>query len=290
MDDKKSLIVAENLSKSFKKIEVVKNFTTNFNEGERIALIGQNGAGKTTLIRCMLGHYVYDGSLDVLGYEPRTQRVDMLKEIGFVPQIPPPLKMTVSEMLDFFSKITGTQKGKFIDIAYNLGLQVNDNLGKAFLSLSGGMKQKLLVAIAIGREPKILLLDEPSANLDPDAREVLFKYLDEFNKESLMILSSHRMNEISTLVNRVIEMDLGKIVLDEHLDSDSDSKLSFNYEVLLEKSFEEFERILTDWNFEQNSNKLMWKGILYHKDLVKFSNITSKFSQVIETMNSTKNI
>ena len=132
MDDKKSLIVAENLSKSFKKIEVVKNFTTNFNEGERIALIGQNGAGKTTLIRCVLGHYVYGGNLNVLGYEPRTQRVEMLKEVGFVPQIPPPLKMTVSEMLEFFSKITNTHKNKFIDIATNLGLQVKENMGKAF--------------------------------------------------------------------------------------------------------------------------------------------------------------
>ena len=287
--EKKPLIISNNLTKSFKKVEVVKNLTRNFNEGERIALIGPNGAGKTTLIRCMLGHYIYGGSLNVLGYEPRTQRVEMLKEVGFVPQIPPPLKMTVSEMLDFFSKITNTPEGKFIDISYNLGLQVKENMGKAFLSLSGGMKQKLLVAFAIGREPKILLLDEPSANLDPDAREVLFKYLDEFNKKSLMILSSHRMNEISTLVNRVIEMDLGEIVLDEHLDSDSDSKLSFDYEVLLEKPFEELERILIDWNFQRNSNELMWKGVLYQKDLVKFINITSRYAQVIKTMNSKKN-
>jgi len=289
MNDKKSLIVAENLSKSFNKIEVVKNLTTNFNEGERIALIGPNGAGKTTLIRCMLGHYVYNGKLNILGYEPRVQRVEILKEVGFVPQIPPPLKMTVSEMLDFFSKITETPKERFINISYNLGLQVKENMGKAFLSLSGGMKQKLLVAFAIGREPKILLLDEPSANLDPDAREVLFKYLDEFNKNSLMILSSHRMNEISTLVNRVIEMDLGKIVLDEHLDSGSGSQLSFNYEVLLEKPFEELERILLDWNFERNSNELMWRGMLYQKDLVKFINITSRYAKVIKTMNSIKN-
>lgn len=289
MIEKKPLIITENLTKSFKKIEVVKNLTTDFNEGERIALIGQNGAGKTSLIRCMLGHYVYSGKLNILGYEPRTQRVDMLKEVGFVPQIPPPLKMTVSEMLDFFSKITKTPKQRFIDISYDLGLQVKENMSKAFLSLSGGMKQKLLVAFAIGREPKILLLDEPSANLDPEAREVLFKYLDEFNRDSLMILSSHRMNEISTLVNRLIEMDLGEIVVDEHLDSNSDSQLSFNYEVLLEKPFEELERILTDWHFEKNSNKLLWKGILYQKDLVKFINITSKYSQVIKTMNSEKN-
>jgi len=288
MEGRKVLIAANNLTKSFGKIEVVKNLDVNFHEGERIALIGQNGAGKTTLIRCMLGHYVYGGELNILDLNPREQRVKILEQVGFVPQIPPPLKMTVAEMLDFFSKITKTHKDKFTEIAYDLGLQVKENMGKAFLSLSGGMKQKLLVAFAIGRKPKILLLDEPSANLDPKAREVLFQHLDDFDKNALMILSSHRMNEISTLVNRVIEMDLGKIVIDEHLDADADSELSFNYEVLLDKPFEELERILGDWNFSQNSNKLLWKGMLYQQDLVKFMNITSKYSKVIKTINSSK--
>lgn len=288
MDERKVLIAANNLTKSFGKIDVVKNLNVNFLEGERIALIGQNGAGKTTLIRCLLGHYVYGGELVVLGLNPREQRVQILEQVGFVPQIPPPLKMTVAEMLDFFSKITKTPKDRFVEIAYDLGLQVQENMGKAFLSLSGGMKQKLLVAFAIGRKPKILLLDEPSANLDPKAREVLFQHLDDFDKNALMILSSHRMNEISTLVNRVVEMDLGQIVIDEHLDASTDAELSFNYEVLLEKPFEELERVLSDWDFNQNSNKLMWRGIVYQNDLVKFTNITSKFSNVIKTINSNK--
>jgi ABC-2 type transport system ATP-binding protein len=236
----------------------------------------------------MLGHYVYGGELNILDLNPREQRVKILEQVGFVPQIPPPLKMTVAEMLDFFSKITKTHKDKFTEIAYDLGLQLKENMGKAFLSLSGGMKQKLLVAFAIGRKPKILLLDEPSANLDPKAREVLFQYLDDFDKNALMILSSHRMNEISTLVTRVIEMDLGKIVIDEYLDADADSELNFNYELLLEKPFEELERILVDWDFSQNSNKLIWKGNLSQQNLVKFMNITSKYSKVIKTINSSK--
>jgi ABC-2 type transport system ATP-binding protein len=79
------------------------------------------------------------------------------------------------------------------------------------------MKQKLLVSFALGREPKILLMDEPSANLDPAAREIFFDYLAAYNKEALLVLSSHRMAEIKGLVNRVVEMDFGKIVLDEKL-------------------------------------------------------------------------
>ena len=102
------LIKINGLSKSFKKLTVVKNLTTNFLEGERVALIGQNGAGKTTLIRCILGQYIFEGELDVLGMNPRLHRKEILQEVGFVPQTPPPLKMTVKELLEFISKITNT--------------------------------------------------------------------------------------------------------------------------------------------------------------------------------------
>jgi ABC-2 type transport system ATP-binding protein len=209
------LIKIDGLSKSFKKLTVVKNLTTDFLEGERVALIGQNGAGKTTLIRCILGQYVFDGKLDVLGMNPRLHRKEILQKVGFVPQTPPPLKMTVKELLEFISKITNTGRDKFIEISHSMGLSIEDNLSKPFFKLSGGMKQKLLIAFALGREPKILLMDEPSANLDPAAREILFAKLQDFSKNALMILSSHRMNEISMLVNRVVEMDLGEITVDK---------------------------------------------------------------------------
>jgi len=209
------LIKIDGLSKSFKKLTVVKNLTTDFLEGERVALIGQNGAGKTTLIRCILGQYVFDGKLDVLGMNPRLHRKEILQKVGFVPQTPPPLKMTVKELLEFISKITNTGRDKFIEISHSMGLSIEDNLSKPFFKLSGGMKQKLLIAFALGREPRILLMDEPSANLDPAAREILFAKLQDFSKNALMILSSHRMNEISMLVNRVVEMDLGEITVDK---------------------------------------------------------------------------
>jgi len=209
------MIKINNLSKTFKKQEVIKNLTTEFKEGEKIALIGQNGAGKTTLIRCILGQYNFEGDLEVLDLNPRKDRRDILQEVGFVPQTPPPLKMTVEELLNFFTKLTNTPKEEFINLSHSMGLSIEDNLRKPFFKLSGGMKQKLLIAFALGRKPKILLLDEPSANLDPQAREILFNHLQNFRKDSLMILSSHRMNEIKSLVNRVVEMDLGNIVVDK---------------------------------------------------------------------------
>ncbi len=213
----KTFIKAERLSKSFNKLQVLRNLDIEWGAGERIALIGQNGAGKTTLIRCILGQYVYNGNLSILSKNPRKQRVEILKEVGFVPQIPPPLKITVKEMLRFFSNISNVDEDKFIQIAKALGLNISESFSKPFVALSGGMKQKLLVSFALGREPKVLLMDEPSANLDPAAREIFFNYLAEYNKDALLILSSHRMAEIKGLVNRVVEMDFGKVVLDKKL-------------------------------------------------------------------------
>lgn len=215
--DEQLLLKARSLKKSFKNLEVLKGLDIDWYAGERIALIGQNGAGKTTLIRCILGEYVYDGELQVLFKNPRKQRVEILQEVGFVPQIPPPLKMTVKELLKFFSDISNIEQDKFIEIAGNLGLEIKDSFSKPFVALSGGMKQKLLVSFALGREPKVLLMDEPSANLDPAARESFFKLLASYNPDALLVLSSHRMTEIEGLVNRVVEMDFGKVVLDKKL-------------------------------------------------------------------------
>ncbi len=217
MEDSEILITVDQLTKSFKKTTVIENLTHSFKAGERIALVGQNGAGKTTLIRCLLGLYKYKGTIEVLGMNPRKERELILQNIGFVPQIPPPIKMTVGEMLDFFGKLTNTDKQEFIDISENLGLDVKGNLNKPFMKLSGGMKQKLLVSFALGRKPKILLMDEPAANLDPKARSILFDYLHNFDKNALMIISSHRIDEVEDLVNRLIEMDMGKIVVNKEV-------------------------------------------------------------------------
>lgn len=210
-----ALIKIEKLSKAFKKQEVIKNLSINFNTKDRIALIGQNGAGKTTLIRCILGQYNYEGDMEVFGLNPRKDRREILQRIGFVPQTPPPIRMTVKELIVFFEKITGTKAEIFVNICHELGLHIEDNYSKPFFKLSGGMKQKLLISFALGRKPDILLLDEPSANLDPQARTILFEHLRNFHEDTLMILSSHRMDEIAGLVNRVVEMDLGNVVLDK---------------------------------------------------------------------------
>ena len=144
---KEILVNAQGLTKTFNKTKVLRDLSVKWTAGERIALIGQNGAGKTTLIRCILGQYTYDGTLEILDRNPRKERVEILKEVGFVPQIPPPLKITVKELLKFFSDLSHVPQEHFIDIAEKLGLQIGDSMSKPFIALSGGMKQKLLVSL-----------------------------------------------------------------------------------------------------------------------------------------------
>ncbi|MDD3744238.1 MAG: ATP-binding cassette domain-containing protein, partial [Lentimicrobiaceae bacterium] len=93
------IIQIRNLSKAFKQQTVIDKLSVDLNGNDRIALIGQNGAGKTTLIRCILGQYNYDGELNVMGMNPRKSRKLILQEIGFVPQTPPPIKLTVKELV-----------------------------------------------------------------------------------------------------------------------------------------------------------------------------------------------
>ncbi|OQY29474.1 MAG: hypothetical protein B6244_03615 [Candidatus Cloacimonetes bacterium 4572_55] len=217
MKQNSPIIKIKNLTKVFNRIHVVDDLSVNFLAGERIALIGQNGAGKTTLIRCILGHYVYDGDVSVLGMNPRLHRKNVLKRVGFIPQLPPPLRLTVKELLEFFSRLTKTKKDAFIEVADSLGLSVKEHWTKPFFKLSGGMKQKLLISLALGRDIDILIMDEPTANLDPKAREKFIELLSRFNKKTLMILSSHRISEIENLISRVVEMDYGRAALDKIL-------------------------------------------------------------------------
>jgi len=213
--EREVLIDIRDLTKKFNDVPVLDRLSVRFYAGDRVALIGQNGAGKTTLIRCILGLYTFEGFLEVLRKSSRKDREEVLRYVGFVPQLPPPLKMTVAEIMEFFAVITGNDRDKFYEITAALKLDVDKQKNKPFLKLSGGMKQKLLVALALSRTPKILLMDEPTANLDPEARKVLVNYLETLPPETLLILSSHRVKEVGHLVNRLVEMDLGKIVVDE---------------------------------------------------------------------------
>jgi ABC-2 type transport system ATP-binding protein len=151
------------------------------------------------------------------GRNPRTERTEVLGQIGFVPQLPPPLKMPVAQLIDFSAALCKTEPARIHAVATRLGLDLASILSRPFNKLSGGMKQKLLIAIALGRDAKVLVMDEPAANLDPQARKIFFDLLAERAEHVTMLISSHRINEVSSLVTRVVELDTGKVVLDDRV-------------------------------------------------------------------------
>jgi len=210
------MIQLSNLTKKFEKSLSLDNVSLEFNLNDYIALMGPNGAGKTTLIRLLLGYY-HPNSGDVLinGLNPIKDRTKILKNVSFVPQLPPPIKLSLDELITYVSSSANIEKSIIHDFANEMELDLKPNLGKSFFKLSGGMKQKLLIAIALAKNSQIMIFDEPTANLDPKARDNFYRLLKKQEQNKILLFVTHRLDEVEEIVNRQIYMDLGKVVSDE---------------------------------------------------------------------------
>jgi ABC-2 type transport system ATP-binding protein len=275
------MIRCENLSKTFRRARVLDGINLDIALGERIALIGSNGAGKTTLIRCLLGEYVHDGTVAIEGRSPRTERTAVLGSIGFVPQLPPPLKMPVGQLIEFSAALSGADPGHIDAIAARLGLDVADIRARPFIKLSGGMKQKLLIAIALGRDAKLLIMDEPAANLDPAARKIFFDLLAERQQSATMLISSHRIDEVASLVNRVIEMDMGKVVLDDKVADDVSLSGRFICRLVSWRIDAALAKTLGTWKLTADESGLVWTGEVAGPDRLRFIGMLSRYVALI---------
>ena len=212
------MIKIDNLTKKFGSHISLDSVTCQFNKNDSIALMGANGAGKTTLIRSILGYYHPDnGQISVNGFNPIKERVKVLKEVSFVPQLPPPIKLSVDELISYVVTSSDIDKKLIFDFSNEMKLDINANLNKSFFKLSGGMKQKLLIAISLAKKSKITIFDEPTANLDPRARDDFYRLLQQNSDEKTTLFVTHRLEEVKELVNRQIYMDLGKVVSDEKI-------------------------------------------------------------------------
>ncbi len=210
------MIKVINLSKKFGSHLSLDSVNIEFNLNDSVALMGANGAGKTTLIRSILGYYhPNSGGVRVNGLDPIKERTEVLKHVSFVPQLPPPIKLSVSELISYVCKSSGVDERRIYHYANEMKFDIRSNLGKSFFKLSGGMKQKLLIAISLAKESEIVIYDEPTANLDPKAREDFYRLIQESKKEKLALFVTHRIEEVQAIVNRQVYMDMGKIVSDE---------------------------------------------------------------------------
>jgi ABC-2 type transport system ATP-binding protein len=187
-----------------------------FKKNEYIALMGPNGAGKTTLIRSILGYYhPNSGEVLINGLNPIKDRIKVLEHISFVPQLPPPIKLSLNELMQYIQASSNVNKELIMHYANEMKLDIAANLNKSFFKLSGGMKQKMLIAISLAKKSNIIIYDEPTANLDPKARDDFYRLLEQNEDDKVLLFVTHRLDEIKDIVNRQVYMDLGKIVSDE---------------------------------------------------------------------------
>jgi ABC-2 type transport system ATP-binding protein len=139
------------------------------------------------------------------------------------------------------------------------------------------MKQKLLISIAMGRDTNILVMDEPAANLDPDARHIFFELLAERLQNTTMLISSHRLDEVAPLVNRVLEMDRGKVVLDDRVAEDSSLSGKLVCRLTLRRPEDAIAKALTGWGFRDTGNGVEWEGLIAGPDRLRFLGMLSRY-------------
>ncbi len=206
------MIQIEKISKKFRKLRVLNSIDLHLNKGECIALIGPNGCGKTTLIKIILGMVIPDFGNIWVNNQSILKGEQYKKQIGYMPQIGKyPQNMTIGQIIDMIKGIRNSNNELDFDLYY--AYQMDSLIDKKMSTLSGGTMQKVSAVLAFMFNPAILILDEPTAGLDPIAAEILKqKIILEKQKGKLIIITSHLLSELDDMASELIFMQEGNIV------------------------------------------------------------------------------
>jgi len=213
-----AVIEARGLSKRYGSRVVLNELDLTIERGQRLAILGLNGAGKTTLLRCVMGVLSFDGSIEVDGIDVASNGKQVRSRIGYVPQRPPLFHMTLDTTVEFFSRLRGVPSQAIASRLNALGLALAETGSLQLRELSGGMLQKALLAVALAADPPVLIMDEPTANLDPRARGEFMRALREVAPETTVLLASHRLDEVEMVADRIWILHNGDRVFDGSLD------------------------------------------------------------------------
>ena len=212
----KETIIIDGLTKQFKNISAVKNISFKIGKGKIIGLLGPNGCGKSTTIGMMLGLIKpSSGTVIINGKNIEYSRTSLLEKMNFIsPYVELPKKLTVEENLKVFGCLYGVKnlKHKISDLMEKLNLF--DFKSRKTGELSSGQKNRVSLAKALINDPEILLLDEPTASLDPDVGDYIRGFIESYasNKGATILLASHNMNEVERLCYEVLMMKDGEII------------------------------------------------------------------------------
>ena len=211
-----TLVSVNNLSKNFSSFEAVKEISFSINESEILGLLGPNGCGKTTTIGMMLGLLKpTSGEVIINGLNVEKNRINLLKKMNFIsPYIELPKKLTVKENLMVYGKLYSVHdinnRIDYLTETLRLGEFINKKTGE----LSSGQKNRVSLAKAVVNDPDILLLDEPTASLDPETGDFVRTFIEKISSEKKMsiLLASHNMDEVKRLCKSILMMKDGKII------------------------------------------------------------------------------
>ena len=225
-----NLINVVNLVKNFDEQSVIKNISFNVKKNSIVGILGKNGAGKTTLLGMLLGLITpTKGDIFILGKNLKLSKKEILSEINFQsPYVDLPKKMTVEQNLSFYSRLYGVKN-------FNIVIEklVDDLIKKNYGSLSAGQKTKINLCKALLNKPKLLLLDEPTASLDPETSIFIRNYLLEYQKKnsSSILITSHNLDEVQAMCSNIILLKSGEIVSEGNI---KQILKNYNYKTLIE--------------------------------------------------------
>lgn len=217
------MLEVSNLNRSYGSFKAVDDVSFTVGNGEIIGLLGHNGAGKTTVMKMLTGYLESDsGTVIVNGHDIDTALKKAQRSIGYLPENPPLYpEMKVADYLDYAAELKGirrrNRKDEIVRVveATDLGVKIVDPIS----TLSRGYKQRVGVAQAILGNPALLILDEPTNGLDPTQTEQMRQLLRQVAEDATVMLSTHIMQEVEALCDRVLMMRSGKLVLDETINS-----------------------------------------------------------------------
>ena len=226
-------LVIEHVTKNYGKLQALKGISMELKKGEVVGLLGPNGAGKSTLMKILTGAFTqWEGQIHFFKQNLRTELQQIQKKTGYLPENNPLYpEMFVAEYLKYSADLYQVSDPPLEDIMVKTGLK--DHARSKINTLSKGYKQRVGLAAALVHNPEVVILDEPTTGLDPNQLIEIRKLIRELGKDKTVILSTHVLQEVNAICDRVIIINKGAIVLDQPLES-----LKKNQQQIIEVSFD----------------------------------------------------